>query len=187
MSFTKHTPKSSSFSSHYSAASTSSHGTDETRYDPHDVHFPGGMRSYECVPPLPIGRHRHSQSFPPAGLKNPNFYEQEDEQESFEKLPLKLGENFSYPTRHSRAPNSPYLPVGRESLSLDRGWRHRQQIERGVKRKVKLTDGHFIAEYRVPTAVSSALEQRYSSSAANTTEFSYVCPSTKNFHPIHIR
>lgn len=57
-------------------------------------------------------------------------------------------------------------------MSLDRGWRHRQNIKRGITRKVKLTQGHFIAEYAVPTAVSGATEPRYT--LTNTTEFSYV-------------
>jgi chitin synthase len=41
-----------------------------------------------------------------------------------------------------------------------------------VTRKVKLTKGNFIAEYKVPTPVYSAIEARYS--GTNTTEFSYV-------------
>lgn len=62
---------------------------------------------------------------------------------------------------------------GRESVvSLNTGWRTRQTIKRGITRKVKLTQGHFIAEYAVPTAVRGAIEAKYASS--RTTEFSYV-------------
>ena len=41
-----------------------------------------------------------------------------------------------------------------------------------MTRKVKLTNGNFVAEYKVPTPVYSAIEGRYS--GTNTTEFSYV-------------
>lgn len=61
----------------------------------------------------------------------------------------------------------------RESVvSLNTGWRTRQTIKRGITRKVKLTQGHFIADYAVPTAVRGAIEAKYTSS--RTTEFSYV-------------
>lgn len=49
-------------------------------------------------------------------------------------------------------------------------WRRRQTIKRGVTRKVKLTQGHFIAEYAVPTPVFSAIEAKWSST--KSTEFS---------------
>lgn len=55
-------------------------------------------------------------------------------------------------------------------MSLDRGWRHRQQVKRGVTRRVPLTQGHFIAEYAVPTAVRNSIEARYTTT--NTNEFS---------------
>lgn len=53
---------------------------------------------------------------------------------------------------------------------VDTAWRRRQTIKRGVTRKVKLTNGNFIAEYPVPTPVHSAIEAKYA--ATNTTEFS---------------
>jgi chitin synthase len=55
-------------------------------------------------------------------------------------------------------------------VSLDTGWRRRQAIKRGVTRKVKLTNGNFIAEYAVPTAVHNAIEAKYA--ATKSTEFS---------------
>jgi len=53
---------------------------------------------------------------------------------------------------------------------VDSAWRRRQTIKRGVTRKVKLTQGNFIAEYPVPTPVFSAVEARYT--ATKSTEFS---------------
>jgi len=54
----------------------------------------------------------------------------------------------------------------------ERDWRRRQTIKRGVTRKVKLTNGHFITEYPVPTPVYSAIEAEYSNT--KTTEFSHM-------------
>jgi chitin synthase len=53
---------------------------------------------------------------------------------------------------------------------IDSAWRRRQTIKRGVTRKVKLTNGNFIAEYPVPTPVHSAIEAKYAQT--KTTEFS---------------
>ena len=53
---------------------------------------------------------------------------------------------------------------------VESGWRRRQTIKRGVTRKVKLTQGNFIAEYPVPTPVVSAIEAKYTST--KSTEFS---------------
>jgi len=62
--------------------------------------------------------------------------------------------------------------VSTATSGVDSAWRRRQTIKRGVTRKVKLTNGNFIAEYKVPTPVYSAIEARYS--GTQTTEFSYV-------------
>lgn len=56
------------------------------------------------------------------------------------------------------------------STGAESAWRRRQTIKRGVTRKVKLTNGNFVAEYAVPTPVFSAVEAKYA--ATNTTEFS---------------
>jgi chitin synthase len=60
------------------------------------------------------------------------------------------------------------------SMSVDSKWRRRQRnaYKKGIVRKVKLTKGHFIAEYPVPTAVKNATEPIYRST--NTTEFSHM-------------
>jgi chitin synthase len=55
---------------------------------------------------------------------------------------------------------------------VESAWRRRQTIKRGVTRKVKLTNGNFIAEYPVPTPIHNAVEAKWKS--VNTTEFSYV-------------
>ena len=66
----------------------------------------------------------------------------------------------------------PISTVSTATSGVDSAWRRRQTIKRGVTRKVKLTNGNFVAEYKVPTPVYSAIEAKYSST--NTTEFSYV-------------
>ena len=56
------------------------------------------------------------------------------------------------------------------STGAESAWRRRQTIKRGVTRKVKLTQGNFIAEYPVPTPVLTAIDSKYTSN--RTTEFS---------------
>ena len=58
-------------------------------------------------------------------------------------------------------------------MGVESAWRRRQTIKRGVTRRVKLTNGNFIAEYAVPTPIYNAIEGKYRQT--NTTEFSYVC------------
>ncbi|GLB33766.1 putative chitin synthase [Lyophyllum shimeji] len=106
-----------------------------------------------------------------------------DDDEYVEKLPLTSGQNFAGgfypPTPHD--PNSlgePYSPGRPESVLststnvVESAWRRRQTIKRGVTRKVKLTNGNFIAEYPVPTPVHTAIEAKWSST--KTTEFSHM-------------
>ena len=64
-------------------------------------------------------------------------------------------------------------PASLHSNNTETNWRRRQTIKRGVTRKVKLTSGHFIAEYPVPTAVKNAVEPKWAN-ATNTTEFSHM-------------
>ncbi|KZP32897.1 glycosyltransferase family 2 protein [Athelia psychrophila] len=99
--------------------------------------------------------------------------------ESVEKLPLTSGQTVGHPGGFyppSANPNDPYLrPLSAASSvsnGVDTAWRRRQTIKRGVTRKVKLTNGNFIAEYPVPTPVHSAIEAKYAQS--NTTEFSHM-------------
>jgi chitin synthase len=69
----------------------------------------------------------------------------------------------------------PYAAGRPESIystatGVENAWRRRQTIKRGVTRKVKLTNGNFIAEYAVPTPVLNAIESKWLST--KTTEFS---------------
>lgn len=70
--------------------------------------------------------------------------------------------------------------VSSSSNPIESAWRQRQTIKRGVTRKVRLTNGNFIAEYAVPTPVYSAIEARFSS--VNTSEFSSVSLSTLSIY-----
>nr|ADX07293.1 putative chitin synthase [Flammulina velutipes] len=101
--------------------------------------------------------------------------------DSVERLPLNAGQTFTggfYPPNVD--PDSFGDPYGSRpmsvattsSMGVDSAWRRRQTIKRGVTRKVKLTNGNFIAEYLVPTPIHSAIEARYAS--GNTTEFSHM-------------
>lgn len=85
---------------------------------------------------------------------------------------------YSFQTRSTLDPNTLGDPYGNRPMSVvsdvsggvESAWRRRQTIKRGVTRKVKLTNGNFIAEYPVPTPVFSAIEAKWSST--KTTEFS---------------
>ncbi|EJD01146.1 chitin synthase [Fomitiporia mediterranea MF3/22] len=99
-----------------------------------------------------------------------------------EKVPLTGDQGFVgglYPPGRQIDPNSfgdpyarPASVISTESNSTDTAWRRRQTIKRGVTRKVKLTQGNFIAEYLVPTAVHNAIEPKWKTT--NTTEFSHM-------------
>lgn len=101
-----------------------------------------------------------------------------EDDEYQEKLPLTSGQQFAggfYPP----APPSP-LDQGGYAASImstttnrtERDWKRRQTIKRGVTRAVRLTKGHFITEYAVPTPVYSAIEAQYSNT--KTTEFTHM-------------
>ncbi|PBK69723.1 glycosyltransferase family 2 protein [Armillaria solidipes] len=99
--------------------------------------------------------------------------------ETLEKEPLNAGNftgGFYPPNVDPSAFGDPYArPPSVMSTStngVDSAWRRRQTIKRGVTRKVKLTNGNFIAEYPVPTPVFSAVEAKYAST--QTTEFSHM-------------
>lgn len=99
-----------------------------------------------------------------------------DDEEYVEKQPLT---SFYPPTPLD--PNSlgdsynagrPESVLSTATNGVESAWRRRQTIKRGITRKVKLTNGNFIAEYPVPTPVYSAIEAKWSST--NTTEFSHM-------------
>ncbi|RDB30009.1 Chitin synthase 1 [Hypsizygus marmoreus] len=174
----KHTAQSSveSVVSTSSAYSTSESDSGSNRG--HHVHFPGGIRPNDSVDSLSS---TESKVLPP-GLDNfkypnrpkaidPNLYPIPDSPSPY---------NLPNTPHH---PNSPYMTglpysVNNDSrasvVSMDSRWRRRQRqaMKRGIKRKVKLTQGHFIAEYLAPTAVRNAIEPVYA--ANRTTEFSHM-------------
>jgi len=192
-----------SSSSSFSSGDTSN---DSDAFDPHDVNFPRGVHFYEHEQSV---LDRPDSVLLPPGLQHDNY------DEFAEKVPLTVGENFSYPSRYvviyaggqaprliSCAPprlitSSPVSdtpgmvpprprfsmagsPMHRDSVvSLNTDWRRRQTVKRGVTRRVKLTNGNFIAEYAVPTAVHNAIESKYS--ATKSTEFSSVAAAPQDF------
>ncbi|KAF9483925.1 glycosyltransferase family 2 protein [Pholiota conissans] len=113
-------------------------------------------------------------------LHDPAFDVHADD-EYVEKLPLNAGQGFTggfYPPApldpnvYGDPYSRPQSTVSTSTNGIDNAWRRRQTIKRGVTRKIKLTEGNFIAEYPVPTPVFSAIETKYS--ATNTTEFSHM-------------
>ncbi|KAF7332167.1 Chitin synthase [Mycena kentingensis (nom. inval.)] len=110
-------------------------------------------------------------------------HDQYDDEDYIEKQPLAGGgEGFAggfYPPGpiDPNAYGDPYsrpASIVSASTATDNGWRRRQTIkrDRAVTRKVKLTNGNFIAEYAVPTAIHSAIEAQYRNTS--TTEFSHM-------------
>ncbi|KAJ7638777.1 glycosyltransferase family 2 protein [Roridomyces roridus] len=122
--------------------------------------------------------YQSSVSLPQDFNHDPNQYEDD---EYVEKQPLAAGESFTggfYPPApiDPHAYGDPYSRpesvVSTSTNGIDSAWRRRQTIKRGVTRRVKLTNGNFIAEYAVPTAIHSAIEANYRQT--NTTEFSHM-------------
>ncbi|KAG8740079.1 Chitin synthase, class 2 [Ceratobasidium sp. 414] len=78
----------------------------------------------------------------------------------------------AYGSPYSR-PESVYsvtslTPSGRQNEQ----WRRRQTIKRGKTKKVVLNAGNFVADYAVPTPVSTAVEARYANTTTN--EFTHM-------------
>ncbi|TFK43571.1 glycosyltransferase family 2 protein [Crucibulum laeve] len=145
---------------------------------PRQTQFNEPQRSYNNSP---MPRPYESSASLPQSFGPQEHY---DDDEYIEKQPLTSGQPFSggfYPPQpvDPTAFGDPYA-VGRpESViststnGVDSAWRRRQTIKRGVTRKVKLTQGNFIAEYPVPTPVYSAIEAKWSA-GTKTTEFSHM-------------
>ncbi|KAG5343093.1 hypothetical protein C0989_000083 [Termitomyces sp. Mn162] len=127
--------------------------------------------------------YRQASPYSLAATSTTNLDAQEStyDDDEVEKQPLTSGHSFTgfYPPP-SLDPNTlgdpygdrPMSVVSESSVGVESAWRRRQTIKRGVTRKVKLTNGNFIAEYPVPTPVFSAIEAKWSST--NTTEFSHM-------------
>ncbi|KAF8627199.1 hypothetical protein AX15_004516 [Amanita polypyramis BW_CC] len=144
--------------------------TDPFADRPRQTHFVEPERPYDSRTPSPSLRPYDStvtiaQDFPA----------QDDE---YEKLPLNQAGGFYPPTpMDPDTYGDPYAnvrppSVASTSTGAESAWRRRQTIKRGVTRKVKLTQGNFIAEYPVPTPVLTAMESKYTST--RSTEFSHV-------------
>ncbi|TFK75950.1 glycosyltransferase family 2 protein [Pluteus cervinus] len=115
----------------------------------------------------------------------PQDYNNYEDDEYIEKQPLTSGQAgftggfyppgpvdptaFGDPYDH---PGGRPVSVASSTGGVESAWRRRQTIRRGVTRKVKLTQGNFIAEYPVPTPVYSAVESKYTQT--KTTEFSHM-------------
>ncbi|KZT29322.1 glycosyltransferase family 2 protein [Neolentinus lepideus HHB14362 ss-1] len=102
--------------------------------------------------------------------------EYDDEEE---KQPLTAGQAFTggfYPPVDPSTFGDPYSrpmsTMSSASNGVESSWRRRQTIKRGVTRKVRLTNGNFIAEYPVPTPVFSAVEAKWSQT--KTSEFTHM-------------
>ncbi|KAK7061690.1 chitin synthase [Favolaschia claudopus] len=137
--------------------------------EPSEEHYP---RPYESSTSLGMTQDFHQDH-------------QYEDDEFIEKQPLAGGESFTggfYPPGpvDPNAYGDPYQGgrpgsvVSTSTTGVDSAWRRRQTIkrDRGVTRKVKLTNGNWITEYPVPTAVYSAIEGNFRQT--NTTEFSHM-------------
>ncbi|KAG5636727.1 Chitin synthase, class 1 [Sphagnurus paluster] len=183
----KHTPQFSvesvvSTSSQYSTSDGIRHPTE----GPQQVYFPGGFsKPNESVDSL--DSHELDIIIATGNLAPPGL-----DGFKYPNRPRAIDPNL-YPIPPSPSPfnlpntpfqpNSPYMWGHQHNgstdsrmsvISLDSRWRRRQRqaMKRGIVRKVKLTKGHFIAEYPVPTAVKNAIEPVYA--ANTTTEFSHM-------------
>ncbi|KAJ7937082.1 glycosyltransferase family 2 protein [Mycena leptocephala] len=113
-----------------------------------------------------------------ASLPQEFHQDQYEDDEFVEKQPLAAGQ-FSggfYPPGPIDPDTfgRPASVVSTSTNGVESAWRRRQTIkrDRGVTRKVKLTNGNFITEYPVPTAVYSAIEPNYRQTS--TSEFSHM-------------
>ncbi|KAJ7068219.1 glycosyltransferase family 2 protein [Mycena amicta] len=136
---------------------------------------------FQEQPPYPTPRFNESSASLHHEYGHPDQY---DDDEYVEKQPLAAGGDGFTGGFYPPGPIDPDGfggPYGRPASvvssstgTTDNGWRRRQTIkrDRAVTRKVKLTEGNFIAEYAVPTAIHSAIEPQYRQT--NTTEFSHM-------------
>ncbi|KAI9626359.1 hypothetical protein KEM48_010418 [Puccinia striiformis f. sp. tritici PST-130] len=70
----------------------------------------------------------------------------------------------AYPGDYYSTPASGSMPSpgGAPSMVSDDDWRRRARpVQRGITRRVKLTQGNFINDYPVPKAISNSIEQKY--------------------------
>ncbi|KAK2466180.1 hypothetical protein APHAL10511_001822 [Amanita phalloides] len=143
---------------------------------PRQTHFvePDIQRSYHTTPSPSLRPYDSVASIPQEFGTQGSF----DDDDYIEKQPLNQAGGFYPPTPlNPDEYGDPYATsrpqsVASSSTGAESAWRRRQTIKRGVTRKVKLTQGNFIAEYAVPTPILSAIESKYTST--KTTEFSHM-------------
>ncbi|KIL70098.1 glycosyltransferase family 2 protein [Amanita muscaria Koide BX008] len=148
--------------------------TDPFSDRPRHAHFVEPERPYASHSPSP--RPYESTTTLAQDFGGQAAYEDDD---FVEKQPLNQGGGFYPPAPFNPdVYGEPYMQSRPASVAstttngAETAWRRRQTIKRGVTRKVKLTQGNFIAEYPVPTPVVSAIESKYT--ATNSTEFSHM-------------
>ncbi|MBW0460743.1 hypothetical protein O181_000458 [Austropuccinia psidii MF-1] len=73
---------------------------------------------------------------------------------------------------HLRMPSPHHTP----SIASEDDWRRRARpVQRGITRKIKLTQGNFINDYPVPKAISNSVEAKYLNQAGlNPKQFSHL-------------
>ncbi|KAF7355286.1 Chitin synthase [Mycena sanguinolenta] len=144
--------------------------------------LPSSNSSYGDPFANPPGAHPHFQEpsaqapyrpFESTSSLPQDFHQDQYEDDDYvEKQPLAAGQFAGgfYPPGpvDPNAYGDPYqdgrpASVVSSTNGVDSAWRRRQTIkrDRGVTRKVKLTNGNFIADYPVPTAIFSAIEPNY--------------------------
>ncbi|EKM80319.1 hypothetical protein AGABI1DRAFT_113517 [Agaricus bisporus var. burnettii JB137-S8] len=157
----------------------------QTRIDNYGDPFADRPRQTQFVEPeRPYGSSASARPFESSASLPQDLGGGFDDEEYVEKLPLNTGGNFAggfyppgpvdpsaYGDSHIH-PGRPSSVVSTSTNGVDSAWRRRQTIKRGVTRKVKLTQGNFIAEYPVPTPILNAVEDKWKST--NKTEFSHM-------------
>ncbi|EOR03651.1 hypothetical protein E3P92_02229 [Wallemia ichthyophaga] len=135
------------------------------------VNLNGGQATPYDYPPSSFS-HSNLGAYPPS---NPD-------EDSEAKMPLTADNRIQTyapagfdPRTYGDPYNSPYEEPATNAMSAEADWRRRQTIKRDRAKtvKVKLTKGHFIHEFPVPTAVKNALEPVYRD-FTHTREFSHL-------------
>lgn len=154
---------------------------------------PGRSPSRNGAPPAPYEQYYHSTQSPPLGPYHSQSHLDHSQsqvfypEESGEKVPLTstAAPLAGYPQPQLYHQNSqnrlhypPHQGYGQRSPSIaasEDDWRRRARpIQRGITRRVKLTQGNFINDYPVPKAISNSVEQKYKQQAGDSKEFTHL-------------
>ncbi|KAG0150823.1 hypothetical protein CROQUDRAFT_37815 [Cronartium quercuum f. sp. fusiforme G11] len=72
-------------------------------------------------------------------------------------------------------PHRAYSQGTQSIAASEDDWRRRARpIQRGITRRVKLTQGNFINDYPVPKAISNSIEKKYLEQAGDSKEFTHL-------------